>query len=401
VIEVVTLIIKERSLADPVALGALELLAMAYERQGDLEKELQSYELIAKRNWLRGFTVQQRDRMLDRIRNLAGILLAGRPDDQDAAVTIRAATAILRLRKSLLMDQIYTGGEADVIAVEALLGRAEAHERSGDHGAAYDDLLSAVRTPSAQMLDGRFRAAVAFVAADDAAGAQNPGGLLRAILTTDDDGAAYVCVAALAVKAVAKGEAGPARAWTRALFSLCREDEAQVAVLCDVAKRLAAAGAELGLTAEAVAGLQGYAAQGPKGLDGRWHSGDDLVFPLGALAGALARADAVAIEQCLRDDALKPRLRVRLLIILGDITGALKESYRTYAQAEKGRNVQVEAVYDFVATAKARNGRFLDPDPYLAFMAFGPAGPDEADGSADNIDDPFTQVLIALHRPQS
>ena len=69
----------------------------------------------------------------------------------------------------------------------------------------------------------------------------------------------------------------------------------------------------------------------------------------------------------------------------------------------QGLNVHMDAVRDFVNVAKARTrlrqgyggqaAVFLDPKPFLAFAAFGPAGRDGRLGTEDDLQDPFAPLL--------
>jgi hypothetical protein len=66
-----------------LVLGALEVMAIAYGKQGDIQKELGCYEQIGGLDWVKRFTVQQRNRMLDRVRVMASAFDAQRDEELD------------------------------------------------------------------------------------------------------------------------------------------------------------------------------------------------------------------------------------------------------------------------------------------------------------------------------
>ena len=199
------------------------------------------------------------------------------------------------------------------------------------------------------------------------------------------------------------------QAQLKRLFYLCPPQDAALNILADEAGQLAQAKDKAGLAPDAGMLLAQFAARRPAVVPqggtvagkpaepgGKWEIAG-LVFPAEALKGALPDAELASIRTRLAGlrgkDPATARRRVRLLLLLGEIDAALSEAYAAYQAAPRGLNVQMDAVRDFIAAAKARSGVFLAPKPFLAFAAFGPAGRDGKLGTDDDLEDPFLQLV--------
>ena len=403
-------------------LAALELMAQCYEQSKEYEKELNCYQQIGAMDWLRRFSKERRKRMLDRIEAIAQRVEKG--TELTPRQIVRFSRIIIGLRKPLLFDELLGGG-ASLCEFRMLEARARAYDALGERQLARADRFAALATPAPAILLRRCQASLALVSAmeKDGDSESTEARLFSVLLDTPDDDTAFVCQAALTHAATRsahstgsgqagsgqaqRGDGGLAQARLKRLFYLCPPRDDALDILAEEAGLLAQRKEKSSVAPETSLLLAQFVGRRPvePRTGGKWDVAS-LVFPVQSLAGELPQAETASIRGKL--DALKGqdpgtlRRRVRLLLLLGDpstgsgqaANAALSQAHAAYAAAPSGLNVQIDAVRDFIAAAKARNGCFLDPKPFLTFAAFGAAGRDGRPGTEDDLPDPFAATLL-------